>query len=93
MQESPVSAVRYMRLTALFLLAHAVILLGQGGWMFLNHKPHEPNYHNHHVHDACHSLAFVLGALLAFYAVIVFLIAFTKYVLVQWPQDLIHLGG
>lgn len=79
LSETPNNSARYMRLTALFLLSHALLLIGEGSWMMLNHKPHVPHYHNHHVHDACHSLAFVLGGLLIFYTIAVLLIALTKY--------------
>jgi len=51
--------------------------------MMANHRPHVPHYHNQHVHDACHSLAIVLAAILGFYTIIVLLISFTKYV----PQN------
>ena len=69
-----------MRVVAILFLAHAVLLVGEGSWMMMNHKSHVPHYHNHHVHDACHSLAFVLGIVLGFYAIVVLLIVLTKYV-------------
>jgi TRAP-type C4-dicarboxylate transport system permease small subunit len=80
LSENANNAARYMRLTALFLFSHAALLILEGGWMILNHRSHLPHYHNHHVHDACHSLAIVLGALLCFYTIIVLLIVLTKYV-------------
>jgi hypothetical protein len=77
--ESANNAARYMRVTALFVFSQALLLIGEGSWMMLNHKSHVPHYHNHHVHDACHSLAYVLGALLGFYTLIILLIVLTKY--------------
>jgi len=79
LSESPNNAARYMRVTALFVFSQALLLIGEGSWMMLNHHSHVPHYHNHHVHDACHSLAYVLGALLGFYTLIIFLIVLTKY--------------
>ena len=68
-----------MRITTFFILAHALLLVGEGSLMMLNHRTHTPHYHNQHVHDACHSLAYVLGVVLIFYALIILLISLTKY--------------
>lgn len=77
--ESNNNSARYMRVTTFFILSHALLLLGEGSWMMLNHHSHVPHYHNQHVHDACHSLAYVLGVVLCFYVLIILLISLTKY--------------